>query len=82
MNNLIVFKAYFALKKNSETSGRMFVTCRLKTNESASVLASKNGALVDKSIKWIGEMRLFLLATSCFCAKIFLIIARPQKQSP
>jgi len=82
MNNLIVLKAYFATKKNSETNGRMFITCHLKINESSSVLASKNIALVDKSIKWIRKMRLFLSAHSCFCQKMFLIISRPQKQSP
>lgn len=85
MHNLIVLKAYFVTKKtkkNSETNGRMFITCRLKINENSGVLASKNIALVDKSIRTDWEMRLFLLAMPYFCEKMFLIIARPQKQSP
>ena len=71
MNDLIALKACFATKKNSETSGRMFIACRLKTNESSSVLASKNVALVDKSIKWIGKYGYFYQLHLVFAKKYF-----------
>jgi hypothetical protein len=76
--NLISLKTYVAIKKNSETVGRMVFVCHLEVNQTPDFFVP----ISAQSIKQAWKIPAFLATIASYSQKTLLIIKKLQKQTP
>ena len=80
--NMSNFKSYFVVKKNSGILGRVAAILHLEINVTPGIISLKNVISIDRNIKRVWKMRIFLLIASYYRKKIRMITTESKKQTP